>query len=582
VGKLDVVYSQLLIAAVSPIIGLVLITFIAVTTRFLIAQNEKITSWLITFPAIVSGGIAALFFRFEQAEQLYSYLFFYREAADSILETTRALYPLYSFSSSLIAVVTALLVAAFLMIKSGIGIEWQRRGAKIKTGKSGFKFSNKPLKLGRISVPMGVETRGFAIFGSTGTGKSQVFIRMAEVARKRGQKAIILDPDGELMSRFFDEKNDRILNPEDERSENWSIFADLKNTSEVDNFAEAIIDKGQGESESWHSSARTLMAVILERLLYQNEVTTADLLDVCLIEDLEVMTKLVKGTEASRVMEGENKRGRDSVITIISQALRPWRRLEQTTGKDGFSLRNWLVDEKNSGWLWMPYSSPESAATSPLRRTWLAILMRELTTLDEDKNRRIWLFLDELHDNGQLDFLPRATARGRKHGLMHVLGIHSISQLRSVYGDDDSQSIMATTGNKILLRGADPETAKYMSEQIGDRETERKERSQNKGEAGKSESLAYQREIAAEILPSEIMNLKDLNGFILLAGSGYFKLKLDYLGGKYPQFLQWKKEKETEQKEEKITDKKPAIPTKKIKLKQKNKTAAATQKKNKK
>ena len=166
---------------------------------------------------------------------------------------------------------------------------------------------------------------------------------------------------------------------------------------------------------------------------------------------------------------------------------------------------------------------------------WIDIAARQVLNGREDKDRRVWLILDELHNQGRLDVLSRATARGRKYGLAHVLGIHSVSQLRELYGHDGAQSVLATTGNQLILRAADADTAEYCSQQIGERENTRKEKSTSRGESGQSENIQYGRVTDRAVLASEILNLPDLEGFFLFSGRGQRRVKLDYMGDDFPE-----------------------------------------------
>lgn len=505
----------------------------------LTACRENRPQWIISISTLGTGALAALVFREQQADWLMRTVppandfltwVFARSNAGAPAADVFSYVGLFAAGSAMLAMLAAVSATAFSFYWFGVGGEWRLRGAHISRDRVSVNTKN-ALKFGKTRVPTEVETRGFALFGTTGTGKSQAIMQILATARQRGQKAVIADPGGEMMARFYRD-GDVILSPEDERSADWSIWADMKFDDECRQFAESVIDPGTGESESWHQSARTLLQVFFEYLFRNQARKNKNVLQLLRLSD-EQLAEVVKNTTVERVITGSNTKGRDSILSIIALALQPWERLNPEAGSAGFSIRD-FISARDDRWLWLPYSQASGKTYEPLRRMWIDIAARRVLEGREDPDRRVWLVLDEIHQQGQLDVLSHVTAMGRKYGLAHVLGIHSISQLREIYGHDGAQSVLATTGNQLILRAADADTAEYCSQQIGDRENQRKERSTSRGEGGRSENLQYQRHIDRAVLPSEILNLPDLEGYFLFSGRGQRRVKLDYMGNDFP------------------------------------------------
>ena len=63
--------------------------------------------------------------------------------------------------------------------------------------------------------------------------------------------------------------------------------------------------------------------------------------------------------------------------------------------------------------------------------------------------------------------------RGRKRGLCAVLGFQAITQLRAIYGHDQTATLAAAPATKLILRTGEAETARWSSAQIGEREVTR-------------------------------------------------------------------------------------------------------------
>ena len=86
--------------------------------------------------------------------------------------------------------------------------------------------ASQTLHIAGVSVPLEDETKHFKFMGTTGSGKSTAMRELLNGALKRGDRAIIADPDGGYLSRFYDpSRGDVILNPFDTRSAKWNLFA---------------------------------------------------------------------------------------------------------------------------------------------------------------------------------------------------------------------------------------------------------------------------------------------------------------------------------------------------------------------
>jgi hypothetical protein len=82
------------------------------------------------------------------------------------------------------------------------------------------------ITLAGLSVPQLDETKHFKLIGTTGTGKSTAIGEMLSRALARGDRAVIADPDGGYMARFYDrDRGDVVLNPFDSQSVKWDLFA---------------------------------------------------------------------------------------------------------------------------------------------------------------------------------------------------------------------------------------------------------------------------------------------------------------------------------------------------------------------
>jgi len=81
--------------------------------------------------------------------------------------------------------------------------------------KGNERASNTDITLAGIPVAPADETKRFKLIGTTGTGKNTAIQEILAAALARGDRAIIADPDGGHLPRFYDEDRDVILNPFD-------------------------------------------------------------------------------------------------------------------------------------------------------------------------------------------------------------------------------------------------------------------------------------------------------------------------------------------------------------------------------
>lgn len=381
-----------------------------------------------------------------------------------------------------------------------------------------------------LPLPTKIETRHFLIAGTTGSGKTLALRSLLDALRNRGDRALIVDAGGDLMRMYYQDKDmcqDRILSPGDSRSLSWSPWAEIRQEREASDLAKSIIPDGRGEGKEWANYAQTLLAAILRRLMESGRgVDNAGLLYWATTAPVRApadsvaavtgdLAGLIAGTPAARLLDKGSEKMAASVLSIIGLALESYAMLDPNANSASFSIRQWIEDEDNNGWLWIPYRDSSATATMPLRRAWVDVAVRAALDLEPDDNRRVWLILDELPASGHLPRLIDALARGRKYGLTVVAGIQSIAQLRDIYGQDQAQSILSNFGTWLILRQGDNETADYLSRHVGEREAIRADRSE--GDDGK-QSQNFRSHIDRLLLPSELQRLPDRQGYISLPG----------------------------------------------------------------
>lgn len=168
----------------------------------------------------------------------------------------------------------------------------------------------------------------------------------------------------------------------------------------------------------------------------------------------------------------------------------------------------------------------------PLVSSWVDIFCATILSMPANLQRRWHLSIDELASLEKLASLVDLLTKGRKHGVVAVAGLQSVSQLDDIYGKLMAQTLRACFRSLVVLGGSktDPETAEEMSKALGEHEVLRPEYtdSRNPG-SSRNTSERMVRSTERVVTPAEIQTLPDLTGYIAFSGKrpiAKFKLEI--------------------------------------------------------
>lgn len=399
----------------------------------------------------------------------------------------------------------------------------------LHTKQSSRKREVPQITLAGTIIPIADETKHFKLIGTTGTGKSTAIEEILNVALKRGDRAVIADPDGGYLRRFYDEgRGDIVLNPFDKRSVKWDLFAEIKNSYDVEQLARSLIPDHEGADRSWRGYARTFFSAVARQAHESGTDDMAELYRLLVVAEPKELRALVEGTPAQPFLDEQNGRMFDSIRSVTSSAVAAIDYISQQDASR-FSVRQWVRDE-SPGVLFIPYKAGQIASLRSTISAWMRLAIFETMDQDEttderegDGARRLWFVVDELDALGQIDGLKDALARLRKFGGRCVLGFQAISQVDSTYGREAS-TIVENCANTLILRCSSSEgggTARFASQLIGDREIKRTTVSRSSRATELVGSVSHSEHYAVEpaVLPSQIEQLPDLSGYLKHASS---------------------------------------------------------------
>ncbi len=407
--------------------------------------------------------------------------------------------------------------------------------AKILSNLLKRKFKKEALKfsINGIPLPPHSETQHIWINGTTGSGKTVAMSELMAQVREGSHRAIVYDIMGTFVGRFYRPGKDIILNPFDERSMSWNVWAECQRGVDFDLLAASQIPiSGAGHQDPfWLKSARSLYAATARQLQKTGEMSNSKLLKTLLMADLDELRELLKNTEVESLLSKDLDKTALSVKAVLADYIKGLRFLKDEGPV--FSIKDWVKKEDDS-WLFIS-SRPDTHETlMPLISTWYDLAIATALSLPNSKDRRIFNFLDELPTLQSLPSLQKGLAQGRQKGLCFVLGTQDLSQLRVSYGVDQAKSIIGNANTKLILRTTDD--AENIAAMFNQSEVQEYQENLSYGvnENRDGVSINKHRNLQHLILPSELQMLDDLEGYLRIPGKyPIAKVKLDYVN--YPE-----------------------------------------------
>lgn len=382
------------------------------------------------------------------------------------------------------------------------------------------------VEIAGVAIPEECESNHFLFVGSTSSGKSVAVTELVSHAIRRGDRLIIVDPNGDIYSRFG-QVGDVLLNPFDKRDQGWSIFNEIRKPFDYDAIAKSIVpSSADSNAQQWHGYAQRLLSAVIKEQALQGDFDDQKLVYWCTQAPSEKLNEFLAGSAVVGMFGEDASRALGSTRFILTTCLNSLQYLR----RGDFSLRKWLDD--GQGNLYITWRQDMLTTLQPLISSWVDILVAHTLSLPHDNPRRMWLFLDELASHGKLSSLEDGLTKGRKHGLRVVGCLQSTAQLDEAYGQFTSTTLRSCFRNVLALglSNSDPQTAGVISQGLGQSEIERDVISHSQASGASTRTVARQRETTNIVLPSQLMQLPPLEGFLALAGDHPIaKVRLTYL-----------------------------------------------------
>ena len=328
------------------------------------------------------------------------------------------------------------------------------------------------ITLAKVPYTKNAEFRHTLITGTTGAGKSNVMIELLDQIADKDEKVVLVDTVGTYIQRYYQKGRDIILNPLHTDGVPWSFFNECSgkenNEHLIKNVAECLIQSTCSDYDFWNKAARIVFVETAKKALAEGR-NTADFLDILLKIPLEGIEKYLQHTYGYSLMSTEADKMALSIRATLINSISVFDILKESQ-EERFSIKNWILNPAaDCKFLFLSCLPSERSALIPLITSWLSIASASILQ-GKLSSKRTWFFIDELHNLKRLPNLETSLAEVRKYGGCFVMGTQMISQLNKLYTNEVAKTITGLCGTKIVMNTPEPETAKYMSNFLGEKE----------------------------------------------------------------------------------------------------------------
>jgi len=150
--------------------------------------------------------------------------------------------------------------------------------------------------------------------------------------------------------------------------------------------------------------------------------------------------------------------------------------------------------------------------------------------LVDDRNRRLFMVMDELGTLHQLDGLINLITLGRSKGASLWLATQDFGRVNEVYGKDIASTIFNNCSTRVCFRVNDPDTAEFLERSFGEREISYVDDTISMGPDDRKSGLSFARKTKMEkiVLAGEMMDLRNLHFYLKMAHYNATKTFIKY------------------------------------------------------
>jgi hypothetical protein len=365
----------------------------------------------------------------------------------------------------------------------------------------------------KLHIRVSKENPHFLIMGDNATGKTQLIIQLLVQIEARNDLAIVHDPDREYTPRFYNAtRGDVILHPRDQRMPFWSIGDEVRGPAEASAVAASLFPGRHNQDSFSVETQRKIFAHLLSYRPASQQLTHW-------MSHAEDIDRLVAGTPWAAKISPRSPGQWNDVLGSLNRMADTFRLLPtEKEAKGRWNTLEW--SKKRTGWLFLPSTNITHERLMPITSLWLDLLVMRLFEAadgnEEGRLRPVWFVLNDIALLQKLPKLHDAIARNCQTNNPVVLGVQARSQLQKHYGLD-AKTMLSQPATKIFLRTSEPESAKWISDTIGEVEIEQLRESrpwEQWPRSRTSKNYQLERRIEPLVLAAQITGLEDRRGYL--------------------------------------------------------------------
>ena len=346
------------------------------------------------------------------------------------------------------------------------------------------EFQDKELKNFYLEIDEDDEFEHFGILGATGSGKTVTLKNLMYQVKCRHQKMIIHDFKQDLTKDFYDPFFDEIFNPVcPQISLQWNIFNDIKNKQDIDIVVNSLVPNSNSNDPFWEQAGKNVLKALFRYLFFTNpKPTNKDIWNLICQKDDDIYNKLKKHEETAfyaDIFKNMQSKTTQSVMEVLKTHVECFEYLADFDGD--FSIRRWV--NSGTGAIFVQNNKNVQDTIKPLITLFLDLTSKFALAQADQKENKIWFFLDEIGELQQLDSIISLLTQGRSKAAICVIATQGHSNLELLYGPKKLAVMMNALSNLFVLKMNEDNECKYFANRIGTtRVTKRNVQHNSKGQ----------------------------------------------------------------------------------------------------
>lgn len=401
----------------------------------------------------------------------------------------------------------------------------------LRKGARGDRVKN--LRIGNSVIPRKMEPAHMLILGSSGSGKSvllnQLFKQINDrKSEENPEKVIIYDMKGEFIEKHYTE-NDYIFSPFDQRTVKWSFFNEIKTLPDFDVISKSLYICPDEKSEYWYNCAKDVFRTGLIYLYMNGKTLNNDIWEFFSgsLEDIKMAFSSLPQRERGAIkhIDKADATASANIISILQERIQFFRYLVDMDGD--FSFKEYVRSGDTNN-LYLLNIDTYKDIFKPLMSLVVDTMIREVLSMPDNLERRIFFIIDELGSLYKLESILDLVTIGRSKGAPLICANQDLGRLKETYGNANIQTFFNNFNSLVVFRTNEPDSAEFLSKAIGEQQIIRSRGSSqiSPDDYGDRKSYSEQEKMERIVIPSELQLLKDFQAILRVANYGLAKTKI--------------------------------------------------------